>query len=323
MTDIPKDFKRSSRFGVIGVGVVMVLTAAIALLFGSNSANPTGVLIVIFVLVFGFVGVLLYLQRRDVDSAEARSKQAALAATEPVTDPTTADQMSLLADLATGPVDRAAIAAASGRTWTIARKSIGSGATMMVLIACAVIPFELSHELWSIVVFVPAIIVYAVYLAARVLMPGGTLDLAYDDAGTTATALGLSESERPKVKIRSRPFGQQGLEHEMEGAIAYTGERHGRTVSIRIDATAVTTELSGAVSGFEVKARDERLRADAQSPPPVAAVIEPLRASSYWKGVVVRGGNHGVTVERTGSGAGQHWIRDLWLAEHLADAAKR
>ncbi|MDX6581204.1 MAG: hypothetical protein QOI10_388, partial [Solirubrobacterales bacterium] len=71
MSDVREDFKRSSRFGLIGVGVVAVLTAAIALLFGSNSANPTGALIAIFVIIFGFVAVLLLVQRRDVDSAEA------------------------------------------------------------------------------------------------------------------------------------------------------------------------------------------------------------------------------------------------------------
>ncbi|HEY8001479.1 MAG TPA: hypothetical protein VID76_06035 [Solirubrobacterales bacterium] len=319
-----KDFKRSSRFGLIGVGVVMVATAAIALLFGSG-ANPTGALIAIFVIVFGFVGALLYLQRRDVDAAEKCSKLEAIEATEPVDDPTTADRMSLLANLATGPIDRAAIAAASGRTWAIARGSIGSGATMMVLIGCAVIPWQLSagKELWSLVVFVPAIILYAVYLAARVIMPGGTLDQAYDDAGPTLGALGLAEAERPKVRIRRRPFGRQQFEHELDGAIAYAGERHGRPVSIRIDGSGVTTTLGGSVQGFEVKAKSERLRPTPSSPATVAAVLEPLRASSYWKGVVVRGGNHGVTVERTGSGAGEHWLRDLWLAEHLAEAAGR
>lgn len=304
MTDIPEDFRRSSRFGLIGVGVVMVVTAAIALLFGSNSANPTGALIAIFAVVFGFVGVMLYLQRRDVDGAEARSKRDSLASTEPVTDPTTATPMSLLADLATGPVDRAAIAAAEGGTWAVARRSIGSGAFMVVLIGCAVIPFELTHELWSMVVFVPAILIYAVYLAARVFIPGGTLDTAYSAADPTIAALGLASQET-------------------DGAVVYAGERCGRTVSVRIDAAGATTEVAGSVAGFEVRARGERLRADAQSPPAVAAVLEPLRASSYWSGVVVRGGNHGVTVERSGTGAGEHWTRDLWLAEHLADAARR
>jgi hypothetical protein len=36
--------------------------------------------------------------------------------------------------------------------------------------------------------------------------------------------------------------------------------------------------------------------------------------------VTVSGGSLGVTVERDRDG-GEHWMRDLWLAEHLADAA--
>jgi hypothetical protein len=320
--DIRQDFKRSSRFGIVGTVVVMVLVAAIALLFGSG-ANPTGALIAIFAIVFGFVGVLLYLQRRDVDRAEEQSVREALEPTEPVSDPTTADQMSLLADLATGPIDREAIAAASGRTWKFARASIGSGAVMMVLIACAVLPWQLSagKEMWSLVTFVPAIALYAVYLAAKAIMPGGTVDQAYDNATPTVAALGLTEAERPKVRIRRTPMGPRPLDHDLEGAIAYTGERHGRHVSVRIEGNTVTTELSGKVTGFDVKARGERLRASDASPPAVAAVLEPLRASSYWKGVTVRGGNHGVTVERKGNGAGRYWMQDLWLAEHLADAA--
>jgi uncharacterized membrane protein len=321
--DIRQDFKRSSRFGIIGVVVVMVLAATIALLFGSG-ANPTGALIAIFAIVFGFVGVTLYLQRADVDRAEDKQKRELLEPTEPVTDPTTAEQMDLLADLATSRVDMEAIAAASGRTWGVARKSIGSGAVMIVLIACAVVPWQLSagKEMWSIVTFVPAIVLYAVYLAAKTIMPGGTLDQAYDDATPTVAALGLTEAERPHVEIHRQPLGSQPFRHELEGAIAYSGERHGRQVSVRIEGNTVTTELSGKVTGFEVKARGERLQADRSATEAVGAVLEPLRASSYWKGVTVRGGNHGVTVERKGNGAGAHWMKDLWLAEHLADAAK-
>jgi uncharacterized membrane protein len=321
-TDIRQDFKRSSRFGLVGVGVVMALVAAVALLFGSG-ANPTGALIAIFAIVFGFVGVMLYLQRRDVDRAEDKSKQDLLDPIEPVTDPTAADEMSLLADLATSKVDMEAIAAASGRTWGTARKSIGSGAVLIVLIACAVVPWELSagKETWSMVTFVPAIVLYAVYLAVKAIMPGGTLDRAYDDATPTFAALGLSEVERPKVRIRRTPLGQQQFDTSLEGAVAYTGERHGRDVSVRIEGTTATTTLGGAVNGFEVKGRGERLKADESSPDAVAAVVKSLSASSDWTGVVARGGNSGVTVTRKGTGAGAHWMLDLWLAEHLAGAA--
>ena len=52
---LKRDFKRSRWFGLGGVVVVMVLVAVLALAFGQNTANPTGLYIVIFVLIFGFV----------------------------------------------------------------------------------------------------------------------------------------------------------------------------------------------------------------------------------------------------------------------------
>ena len=195
---------------------------------------------------------------------------------------------------------------------------------MMVLIACAVVPWQLSagKEVWSLVTFVPAIVLYAIYLAARVIMPGGALDRAYDDATPTVAALGLKETERPEVRIHRTPMGPGPFDHDLEGAIAYAGRRHGRHVSVRIEGNTVTTELTGKVAGFDVEVRGGRLRASPGSPAAITEALDPLSPSAHWKGVTVRGGDHGVTVERRGSGAGAHWLRDLWLAEHLADAAK-
>lgn len=320
MTDPRQDFKRSSRFGLVGVVVVAVLAAAIALLFGQG-ANPTAAMAVILGLVFAFVGALLFLQRRDLDAAAGRSRTAAVAPAQPVTDPTMSDQSALLAALATGPIDREAITGAEQRMWAIGRGSISSGAKMMVLIFCAVVPWQLFQFKWSLIVFVPLIVAYAVYLSARVLMPGGTLDTAYDDAGPTLAALGLSEAERPKVRIRRRPAGPQPLTHEMEGASVYAGRRHGRPVTVRIEDGRSSVQISADVQPFEVRAKGERLRASGGAPDAVAAALEPLRASSYWKGVTVRGGlTSGVTLEREGRG-GEHWLRDLWLAERLTEAA--
>lgn len=320
MTDPRQDFKRSSRFGLIGVGVVAVLSAAIALLFGSG-ANPTAATAVILGLVFAFVGALMYLQRRDLEAAAGRSRKGSEMPPQEVTDPTLADQSSLLAALATGPVDRVAISGAEERMWAIGRGSISSGAKLMVLIFCAVVPWQLFQFKWSLIVFVPLIIAYAVYLSARVLMPGGTIDTAYDDVAPTLSALGLKESERPQVRIRAPSTGSQLMTHDLEGASVYTGTRHGRPVTVTIEGAHTSIAIAAEVEPFEVRARGERLRAAAGTPAAVAAVIEPLRASSYWQGVTVRGGlTGGVTLERKGRGAA-HWMRDLWLAEHLADAA--
>lgn len=263
----------------------------------------------------------MYLQRRDLDAAAASSWREAIAPGGPVADPTEASTAALVADLATGPVDRTTIAAADERTWEFGRRSIGSGAVLMVLIFCAVVPWQLFQFVWSLIVFVPLIVAYAVYLAARALMPGGTIDQGYDSAAPTLEALGLHEDERPQVRIREQPYGPQPLRHEMVGAVAYPGTRHGRRVTVRIDGAESVVTVGGEVASFEVRAKGERLRAMAGAPGKVAAVIAPLRASSYWKDVHASGGPGGVVVECGGYG-GEHWLRDLWLAERLADAAE-
>jgi hypothetical protein len=317
--DLRRDFKRSSRFGIVGVLVAMALTAAIALLFAQNDARPTGALIAIFAIVFGFVFVLLRLQRSDVDRAETRSKLAGLEPGVPVSDPTTVDTNALLGALAIKPVDREAIEAANARTWGWARGSINSGTILMVLIAFAVIPWQLWTAYWSIYVFVPVIVVYVSYLTARAVGAGGRLDQAFDDSDATLEPLGLSLTEHPEVVVRGRLAGP-GAQAELEGAIAYEGRRHGRSVSVRIDGSDAVTALGGAFAPFTVETKGERLTAGDEALPGIAGVLEPLRASSYWKGVTVTGGDQGIVVERKRDG-GLHWMRDLWLAERLAEAA--
>ena len=292
-----QDFKRSRRFGLVGVGVVAALAAAIALVYGSGSAHPTGALIAILALVFGFVAVLIVLQRRDLDAAAGR---AVAAGSGPVADPTLVDSGDLLGDLAIGPIDDAALAAAGGRTWGIARTSINGGAVIIVLIFCAVVPWILFTFVWSLVVFVPIIVAYAVYLAARLLRPGGTLERAYDDSAATLAPLGLELAETPTVTVEQRT-GSPGAEARLKGAVAYAGERHGRPVSIRI-AGACTVTLGGAVEEFTVRSRGERLRAADGAPAAVVAVLEALRPSSFWNGVTASGGSRGVTVQRGRNG---------------------
>ncbi|MFL5871827.1 MAG: hypothetical protein ACJ75R_12135 [Solirubrobacterales bacterium] len=315
---IQRDFKTSRRFGIFGVIGVMVLVAALALVFGSGSAHPTVLIAVILAIVFGFVAVLMVLQRRDLGRAEARTTRAAVEASGPVTDPTTADTNALIHALAVKPVDDAALAESQSRVWSIARGSMNSGVVMIILIACAVVPWQLFTAYWSLYIFVPIIVLYAVYLIARLLMPGGTLDSAYNAAVPTLDPLGLSQVERLEVGARPRITGP-GLEKKVSGAIAYTGLRHGRQVSIRIPADGGgTTTLAGSYPKLVITAKGERLTARSGAPPGINALLDPLRASSYWKGVTVTAGADGIVVDRK-RGGGEHWMRDLWLAEHLAD----
>jgi hypothetical protein len=189
----------------------------------------------------------------------------------------------------------------------------------MVLIFCAVVPWLLFQWIWSLVIFAPLIVIYAIYLSARMLMPGGGLDQAYDASAPTLKALGLSETERPKVEIQSQAMGPQPLRHELVGASVYAGERHGRAVTVTI-AGASTVTVGGTVTPFEVRASDEHLRAAAGAPDGVEAALAPLRGSGYWKDVTFTGGADGVVAERKRDGA-ENWLRDLWVAERLADGA--
>jgi hypothetical protein len=320
--DVRRDLQTSRRFGIVGVGGVMGVVAALALAFGSNSAHPTLLMAVILAIVFGFIAALMVLQRRDLDRAEARSARGPADAAGPVTDPTTADTPALVHDLAVQPVDDAAIAEATSASWRIARGSMNSGGVMIILIACAVVPWQLFTAYWSIYIFVPVIIAYALYLIVRLLRPGGTLDDAYNASIPTLEPLGLSQVERLEIGARPRPAGP-GLEKRVTGAIAYSGTRHGRRVSIRIPADGhATVTLAGSYPDLHVAAKGERLRAVDGAPSAAAAVLEPLRASAYWKGVTAIAGADGLVVERE-RGGGEHWMRDLWLAEHLADALNR
>jgi hypothetical protein len=321
--DVKRDFRTSSRFGIIGVVAVMVVVAALALTFGSNNAHPTALMAVILGIVFAFVALLMFLQRRDLDRAETRSTRAAVEAAGPVTDPTTADTNTLVHVLAIKPVDDAAIAESTSRMWSITRSSMNSAIPLMILIACAVIPWQLFTAYWSIYIFVPIIVVYVGFLAYRAIMPGGTVDQAYDSSAPMLDALGLTQVERPQIGVRPR-VAAPGLQKTVRGEIEYTGTRHGRQVTVQIpaDGGSTATTLSGSFEKLEVAARGERLVAKPGAPMAVNAVLDPLRASSYWKGVQVTAGPEGLVVERKRDG-GLHWMRDLWLAEHLAEALKR
>ena len=62
-------FKRSSRFGLIGVIVVMIVVAVIGLTLGSGEANPKLALGLIFGVIGIFCVILFALQRSDMERA--------------------------------------------------------------------------------------------------------------------------------------------------------------------------------------------------------------------------------------------------------------
>lgn len=80
-----------------------------------------------------------------------------------------------------------------------------------------------------------------------------------------------------------------------------SGERHGRRVTVSIDAKGSVTRLK-----------------DAAEPPPLAGdQISAYAGRGEWEGVAVSYEREAITVHREGH-AGASWLWDLWLAERLA-----
>ena len=177
------DFKRSSRFGLIGVFVVAALAAVIGLTLGEGEANPKLAMALIFGVIGIFVVVLLLLQRADLDhvaggDAAARSRAAAEGG-GPVENPATLSEADLWAVLATGPIDADAVQA-QAEMWDVGRRSIKLGAVIFGLIFFTVPPVYLFESFVPLLIGVPLILIAALYGSFRAIGPGGEIDSGYD-----------------------------------------------------------------------------------------------------------------------------------------------
>jgi hypothetical protein len=314
-------FRRSSTFGIVGVIVVMVAVAVIALQFGSGTARPTGALIAIVAVVFGFIAVLMVLQRRDLNRVSEAAKREALADPGPVSDPTTVPPGPLIVAMAVRPVDEKALAGTEA-AWGIARSSMNSGAIMVTLIFFAMAPWIIFQWKWSLIVMLPIIGVYLLYLVVRIFMPSGTVGKAFSAGADMLAPLGLDMIEQPRVGLNPR-FDRPGYSAKMVGTFALQGERHGRRVTMARESDGPTTiTVGGSYPEFSVKPDGDRLRAARGAPAQVGRALGSLSRSKRWKGIELRAGGDGIAVERRRDGSGFDWLCDLWLAERLADAVR-
>jgi hypothetical protein len=313
-------FRRSSTFGIVGVVVVMVAVAVIALEFGSGTARPTGALIAIVGIVFGFVAILMVLQRRDLNMVSGAAEREALADVGPVSDPTTVPPGSLIAAMAVGPVDQRALAGTAA-AWGVARSSMNSAAVMVALIFCAMAPWIIFQWKWSLIVMLPIIGVYLLYLLVRIFIPSGTVGKAFQASADMLSPLGLDMTQQPRVGLEPR-LGQPGYSGKLVGTYALEGERHGRRVSVRRESDGPTvTSVATPVPSFSIKSDGDRLRAARGAPPEVGRTLGSLSRSKRWKGLKVTADGDGISVQRR-SDSGFDWLCDLWLAERLADALR-
>jgi hypothetical protein len=310
-----REFRRSSRFGLIGVFVVAAIAIAVALSADSADPNPKLQLGVIFGVVAAFIAVLLLLQRGDIDRAATGDVRGFSRGPQPVDDPTKLQDGELWSALAVRPIDTEAIKARK-EMWDVGRRGIALGAVICVLIFLTVPSIYLFESLVPLLIGGPLIAIAALYGAARAIGPGGDVDHGYEGLDRVIKPLGLSLEERPEVKMVPRYPTMPGYSAKLLGPTVMRGQRHGRRVEVRQEQGLSEVTVHASVPEFEAKARDGHLVAN-DGGSNAAGMLRGLPASERWKGVKVHGGADGVVVDRKGDPGA--WLCDLWLAERLAD----
>jgi hypothetical protein len=289
-------FKRSSRFGLIGVFVVMALAAVIGLTMGSGEANPKLALGLIFGVIAVFVVVLLLLQRSDLDRVAGRDTaargRAAAEGGRPVEDPTVLSEAELWASLAIAPIDAEAVKAQS-EMWDAGRRSLKLGAIVFGLIFLTVPPMYLLESFVPLMIGGPLIVIAALYGSFRAIGPGGEIDRGYDLTDQAMKPLGLQVTERPQGSFEPRSPAMPGFDYRLRGTTELSGNRHGRRVTVRF-------------GGHEDAGHSE-----------VAVAVPCQEFEAGSKQVTVQSGPEGIVVSRRKAHPGD-WLCDLWLAERLA-----
>ena len=309
----------SSKFGLIGVIVLMAACAVIGVTLGSGQESPKLAYGLIFGLIALYLVILFTLQRRDVDRASGADAAAAARGPQEIENPATMSDAELWQAMAVRPISPEA-AKARGQTWDMARGSINLGIVICILIFAGVVPIYLLDTFVPFAICAPLIAIIALVKSVRLLGGGGgSVDEAYETAGRAIEPLGLEMTEQPDVGIEARPTPPYSFKTRISGPLVMEGERHGRKVRVVNNGGASEVTVGGRTAKFETKARDGRIRLSEDGPPGIAEALEGVPSSTRWNGVTVSGGTAGITVKRKRDNGGD-FLRDLWLAERLADA---
>ena len=127
-------------------------------------------------------------------------------------------------------------------SWSLATGVFRDGRNMVVLICVLMIPALMLQNVELILLAAIPIVLYAVYLAFRTVMRGGTYDKAFEALDRRVGPLGLAVVDRPRIIVRPRFDGTGSLRHQEIGPTVLEGVRHGRNVRVEWDGKrAVTT----------------------------------------------------------------------------------
>jgi len=314
-------YRRSRVLALVGLPILVVAVVLVALSAPETDPNPKKQLAIIFALVGGFVLLLLIVQGIEMRAASGVRTAALTAPGTAIENPMTIPQVDLWAALATEPIGDEH-ARAHEEVWGTVRSSRRSLWIVCVLIFTTVPMTYLLETFVPVLIGAALIALVSAIAAVRVVGSGGGLDRAYEAFDQSVGPLGLHLDELPTVGVTSRPTPPYGLKTDIRGAVRFSGERHGRAVSVVMDGGASEVRVAADVPTFEAKARDGKVRGKRKGelPPAVEAALATVPSSTAWKGTTVNGDADGVVVRRKPVGE-QGWMPDLWLAERVADAA--
>jgi hypothetical protein len=128
-------------------------------------------------------------------------------------------------------------------SWNLATGVFNDGRRMVLLICVLMIPALMLQNVDLILLAAIPIVLYAVYLALRTVMRGGTYDQAFEALDRRVAPLGLEVVERPKIVVRPRFDGTGTLRHQEIGPTVLEGTRHGRKVRVEWDGRRTVTTV--------------------------------------------------------------------------------
>lgn len=321
-------FKRSSRFGLIGVFVVAALAAVIGLTMGEGEANPKLALGLIFGVVAVFVVVLLLLQRSDLERVAGgvaiASSRAAAEGGRQVENPTTMEEVDLWAAMAVAPIDAEAVKARS-EMWDVNRRGLKLGAVIFLLIFLTVPSIYLLESFVPLLIGGPLIVIAALYGSYRAIAPGGEIDQGFERMNRAMAPLGLQVSERPQGDFETRAPTMPGFDYRLRGQTVLSGERHGCPVRVSFGGyeEAGVSQVAVGVPGPEwsARSRDGRIQPSEDASEAVTSLLRKLKNSTRWNRLEVEAGAESIVVTRR-KASQSDWLCDLWLAEQLAFAER-
>jgi hypothetical protein len=219
-------------------------------------------------------------------------------------------------------IDADQVRAEARAQMSVGEHSMRTGQIMCGLIGVVMLPAILLQNVRLMVFGAVPIVLYAVYLSARVLMRGGGLDQAYAGADREFAPLGLRLTERPQIRFGTRldlnSNAGARMTHEMEGPMVFEGSRHGRGVHVEIEDGTSVVHIAGPAPEFKARSRYGKLESDAGDEQ-IDRALASLPVSNRWTGVKVSGDSEGITIRRK-TRSNESWVYDLWLAEELAGA---